>query len=81
MSVGHVARALEEVKIATVIIAVKSFETRMRMMSLPRVLLTPQLLGRPMGTPFDEKLQINILRTALQLLEKADQNGTIQDYY
>ena len=81
MSVGHVARALEEAKIATVIIAVKSFETRMRMMSLPRVILTPQLLGRPMGSPFDEKLQINILRAALQLLEKANQNGIVQDYY
>ena len=80
MSVGHVARALEEVGIATVVIAVKSFETRMRMMSLPRVLLTPQLLGRPMGRPFDEKTQTNILRAALQLLEKADQNGTVQYY-
>lgn len=80
MSVGHVARALEEAKIATIIIAVKSFETRMRMMSLPRVLLTPQLLGRPMGSPFDEKLQANILRAALQLLEKANQNGIVQDY-
>ncbi len=81
MSVGHVARALEEANIATIIIAVKSFETRMRMMSLPRVLLTPQLLGRPMGSPFDKKLQMNILRAALQLLEKANQNGIVQDYY
>jgi hypothetical protein len=80
MSVGHVARAFEEAKIATVVIAVKSFEARMRMMSLPRVLLTPQLLGRPLGSPFDEKLQINILSTAIQLLETANQNGTIQDY-
>ena len=80
MSVGHVARALEEAKIATIIIAVKAFETRMRMMSLPRVLLTPQLLGRPLGSPFDEKLQISILNAALQLLEKADRNKTILDY-
>ncbi len=80
MSVGHVARALEEVGIATVVIAVKSFETRMRMMSLPRVLLSPQLLGRTMGRRFDEKTQTNILRAALQLLEKADQNGTVQYY-
>jgi len=80
MSVGHVARAFEEAEIATIVIAVKSFETRMRMMSLPRVLLTPQLLGRPLGSPFDEKLQISILNRALQLLETADLNGTIQDY-
>ncbi|WP_299979231.1 hypothetical protein [Desulfobacula sp.] len=81
MSVGHVARALEEAKIATIVIAVKAFETRMRMMSLPRVLLVPQLLGRPLGSPFDEKLQIDILKTALQLLEKAEQNGIVQDYH
>jgi len=80
MSVGHIARALEEAKIATIIIAVKAFETRMRMMSLPRVLLTPQLLGRPLGNPFDAKLQISILNAALQLLEKADRNKTILDY-
>jgi len=81
MSVGHVARALEEAKIATIIIAVKAFETRMRMMSLPRVLLTSELLGRPLGSPFEEKLQIRILNAAIQLLEKADRNKTIQDYY
>ena len=80
MSVGHIARAFEEAKIATVVIAVKSFEPRMRMMSLPRVLLTPQLLERPLGNPFDEKLQIKILKAALQLLETASRNGTIQDY-
>lgn len=80
MSVGHVARALEEAGIATVVIAVKSFETRMRMMSLPRVLLTPQLMGRPLGSPFDDHLQIRIVKSALQLLETADGNGTISDY-
>ncbi len=80
MSVGHVARALEEIEIATVVVAVKSFERRMRMMSLPRVLLTPELLGRPFGTPFDEKRQTHILKTALDLLENADQNGTVKDY-
>jgi hypothetical protein len=80
MSVGHVARELEKARIATVVIAVKSFEKRMRMMSLPRVLLTPQLIGRPLGNPREETLQTNILKAALQLLEQADQNGIIQDY-
>ena len=80
MSVGHVARALEEAGIATVVIAVKSFKTRMRMMSLPRVLLTPEPTGRPLGSPFDDQLQIRIVKSALQLLETADGNGTISDY-
>jgi len=34
-----------------------------------------------MGSPFDEKSQVNILRAALQLLEQANQNGIVQDYY
>lgn len=81
MSVGHVARALEAAKIATVVIAVKSFETRMRMMSLPRVLLTPELLGRPLGRPFDETGQTAILRKAIELLASAKGNGTIVDFF
>jgi hypothetical protein len=80
MSVGHVARALEEAKIATVIIAVKSFEARMRMMSLPRVLLTPEVMGRPMGNPFDEDMQTKILKAAIELLKTADRNATIKDF-
>jgi len=81
MSVGHVARALEDAKIATVIIAVKSFESRMRMMSLPRVLLVSQLLGRPLGNPFDKEIQTDILTKAFKLLEKANRNGTVQYDY
>ena len=79
MSVGHVARAFEDADIATVIIAVKSFETRMKMMSLPRVLLTPQLLGRPLGNPFDEQQHTKILNSAIKMLETAEQNGTIRE--
>lgn len=81
MSVGHVARAFEYANIATVIIAVKSFETRMKMMSLPRVLLTPQLLGRPLGNPFDEQQHTEILNTAIKMFETAKQNGAIQDFH
>ncbi len=47
------------------------------MMSLPRVLLTPQLLG----SPFDEQQQIKILKSAVKLLKTAGRNGTVQDYY
>ncbi len=81
MSVGHVARALEEAGISTVVIAVKSFETRMKIMSLPRTLLTPNLLGRPMGRPQDDEEQANILKAAFKLLESATKNGTVLDYY
>ncbi len=80
MSVGHAAREFEAAGIATVIIAVKSFETRIKMMSLPRVFLTQELLGRPMGSPFDETGQLGILDRAIDLLETAEKNGTIVDY-
>ena len=78
MSVGHVARLLEEAGIPTVIIAVKAFQTRMEMMTLPRVLLTPHPMGRPIGPPENHEIQQKILRTALELLENANKVGTIQ---
>ncbi len=78
MSVGHIARALEENNIPTVIIAVKAFESRMRMMSLPRVLLVPEVMGRPMGAPHDSARHSYILSQALDLLETATANASIQ---
>lgn len=80
MSVGHVARAFETAGIATVIIAVKAFEARMKMMALPRVLLTHELMGRPLGEPFNEAKHRDILRAGLDLLIEAKANGTIKNY-
>jgi len=77
MSVGHVARLLEEAGIATVVVAVRSFENRMRMMSLPRVLLTPHPMGRPVGAPGDRLTQIAVLQRALDLLETATAGSTV----
>ena len=62
------------------IIAVKSFEPRMKMMHLPRVLLTPNLLGRPLGSPGDSKTQRNIILTALKMLENTKNGGEILDF-
>ncbi len=80
MSVGHIARLLEEAGIPTVIVAVKSFQTRMQMMSVPRALLTPHLMGRPIGRPGDLEQQRKVIQAALQLLETADHGGTIIDF-
>ena len=79
MSVGHIARGFETAGISTVVIAVKSFEARMKMMALPRVLLTPELMGRPLGDPFDKARRKTILKQALALLESASKNGTIRN--
>ena len=78
MSVGHVARLLEEAGIATVIIASRAFEKRMRMMTLPRVLLTPYLIGRPVGPPGDRNRQRVTVMAALDLLDNARQTGTVE---
>jgi hypothetical protein len=74
------ARLLEEAGIATVIIAVRSFRSKLEQMTLPRVLLTPYLLGRPVGPPGENEQQLATLRAGLELLETAREGGTIEEY-
>jgi len=76
--VGHVASLLEAAGIATVIIASRVFEKRMRMMTLPRVLLTPYLMGRPVGPPGNHSAQRESVLAALALLDGAQQAGTVE---
>ncbi len=77
MSVGHLARLLEAAGIATVIVMIKAFAPRVSPMRLPRVLLTPFMLGRPIGPAFATDVQRETLRQALALLESADQPETV----
>ena len=77
MSVGHVARLLEEAGIATVIIAADPFRPRLEVLALPRLLLTPHPMGRVLGAPGDVARQTEVLRTALRLLDEAEQGQTI----
>jgi hypothetical protein len=69
---------LEAAGIATVIIASRVFAKRMRMMSLPRVLLTPYLMGRPVGPPGNPGKQQASVLAALALLDSAQQAGTVE---
>jgi hypothetical protein len=71
---------LEESGIPTVIVAVKAFKKRMQMMTVPRVLLTPHLMGRPMGRPGDNATHRKVIQSALALLASAEQGGTIVDF-
>lgn len=80
MSVGHIARMLEEAGTPTVIVAVQAYRKRLEMMTVPRALLTPHLMGRPIGRPGDIEQQHKVIQAALQLLETADQGGTIIDF-
>lgn len=77
MSVGHVARLMEAGGIATVIIASQVFRAQLEKMHLPRVLLTPHVMGRPLGPPGDRKRHLEVLGAALSLLETAPEAGTI----
>ena len=80
MSVGHVARLLESAGIPTVIVATETFRPRIEPMSLPRLLLTPHLMGRPLGLAGDVQTQRAVLRAAFDLLESASVGGTIIKY-
>ena len=77
MSVGHAARLLEAAGIPTVIVAVSAFRSRMEPMNLPRLLLTPHLMGRPLGLARDAETQRAVLRAAFDLLVTATSGGTI----
>jgi hypothetical protein len=70
---------MEAAGIATVIIAVRAFRDQLQKMTLPRVITTPHLLGRPLGAPGDRKRQRDSILAALNLLETAKQVGTIYD--
>ena len=79
MSVGHVARLLEEAGISTVIIAVRAFSFHMEKMILPRMVMTPHPMGRPLGAPGDFQRQRDCILAALELLENAERAGSIYD--
>ena len=77
VSVGHIARGFEEAGIPTVIIATKAFRPRLETMALPRLVLTPYPMGRPIGAPHDQEGQRTTLLAALELLATAKANGEI----
>jgi hypothetical protein len=69
--VGHVARLLEEAGTPTVIVACAAFRPRLEAMALPRLVLTPFPMGRPVGAPGDAAGQRETLLAALDLLASA----------
>jgi hypothetical protein len=79
VSVGHVARAIEESGTPTVVVMVKAFGHVAERMSLPRVVLTPHPMGRPFGAAGDIETQREVLDAALDLLDRATDGGTIID--
>ena len=69
-SVGLIQRAVEEVGITTVSIAlVESIAKRVKP---PRALLVPYRFGHPLGEPNNPTLQHAIIAEALELLENEE---------
>ncbi len=77
VSVGHVARAVEEAGISTVSIYVAAFRHVAEEMNLPRTLITPHPFGRPMGPAGASSRHADVLNAALDLIEQASTGGTI----
>jgi hypothetical protein len=73
--VGHIARTFEAAGIPTVAFGVQAFRSRMLPMSIPRLVLTGELMGKTLGRPFDKATQVSYIRTGLELLENASKGG------
>lgn len=71
MSVGHVARAFETAGIPTVSVFVSAFAHVAERMQLPRTVVTPHPMGRPLGAAGDRERQRQVVETALDLLDTA----------
>ena len=80
MSVGHVARALEAVGVATVCVYVEAFRHHAVNLQVPRALITPFPMGRNLGAPGNADQQMRVIRAALGLLEAAEGVSTIVDF-
>ena len=68
---------LEAAGISTVIVAVRAFRPRLEAMRVPRLVVTPWPMGRPLGLPGDIATQRATIVAALRLLETADRGGSV----
>ena len=75
-SVGLVARALEAAGIPTVAVFVRAFAHVAGRLRVPRVLVTPHLVGRTIGPVGDRARQREVVQAALRLLVGADRPET-----
>ncbi|MGI9648218.1 MAG: hypothetical protein ACR2OI_06835 [Acidimicrobiia bacterium] len=78
MSVGHVARAIEEAGIPTSTILVRAFRHVAEEMKLPRVVVTRHPMGRPLGAAGDHQRHRHVTMAALELFDSADAATTVE---
>ena len=79
VSVGHLARVFEEAGIPTVAFGVQAFKSRMLPMSIPRLVVTPELMGKTLGRPGDKQEQTDYLKAGLSMLEDAQEGNTLAE--
>lgn len=77
MSVGHLARLIEEAGTPTVAIYVHAFRHVAEAMKLPRVVVTRHPIGRALGAPGDIERQREVLSRAFQLLQNANAGASL----
>ena len=78
MTVGHVARAIEMAGIPTVSIYIEAFRPNAQLLKPARTLITPHIMGRPLGLPHRRDQQLAVILAALHLLETAEHAPTIE---
>jgi hypothetical protein len=78
VTVSHVARAIETVGIPTVTIYIEAFLPNAQFLKPPRALVTANLMGRPLGLPYQHEQQLAVIRAALELLRSADHAPTLR---
>jgi len=80
VTVGHVARAIEAIGIPTVCVYIEVFRPDAELLKPARTLVTPHLMGRPLGLPHRREQQLAVIRAALRLLETADHAPTMETF-
>jgi len=78
--VGHVARAIEEIGIPTVCVYIEAFRPDAELLKPARTLITPHLMGRPLGLPHRYEQQRAIIQASLRLLATADHAPTLETF-
>jgi len=63
---------------ATVAVYIEAFSHYAEAMRLPRTLVTPHPMGRPLGPPGDAARQREVLEAALRLVDTAEAPGGIE---
>ena len=63
------------------VVASGVYEVRLTSMRVPRLLLTPFMMGLPLGKPGDEDTHQKVVSTALSLFDRADGDQPMVEFF